>query len=281
MNRSRGTNDDSTNLQRKFRIVRKTTKKRSVKHAKDYLTPLPMDLKLKIVSLLTRSETLSIASCSSGLKRDFTSNEVWKLIVRQFSRSLLSLPMRRAKNWRDKFRVFLGESLIEDEWFWERDFNLHYLFKIDGLEYFDTLGNSERGDLDSSREFLCFSEEHDFGSNIPYDRARGSLMLFLTYKGMTSVLLEETNLSSNSMLDGYLLYIHIHDFDGIYIEFRIQFTRSCLRDPIEAASWDDEIRGISGIESILFSVEPDDDNYEFDEPSDVLDIFITERLRWY
>jgi len=202
MKRSIGTNDDSTNSQSKFRRVEKMTKNRSLKLAKDYVTSLPKELKLKLVSFLTRSETLKVACCSSALKRDFTSNEVWKaFIVRQFSRSLLSLPMRGARNWRDKFRVFLGKTLIEEEWFWERNFKLYYFLKIDGVDYFDTFGDSERGNLvDSSREFLCFSDERYFGANIPYDKPRGNLMLFLTYKGMTSVLLEETNLSSSRVI---------------------------------------------------------------------------------
>lgn len=173
----------------------KTTMKLN-KH--DRLSPLIKDLKLKIVSFLTRSEVLTIARCSIRQNRDFTSDGVWKAFIKRISPSLLGLPMTMVTSWRERLRVLLGGKTISNDPVNDPEmFQLHYILNFHGVLYSATLDDPEfnwKDDCIGLTQWMSFDCGLDFGSMYSDFSRKDSIMLLLIYDGMTSVVLPETKL---------------------------------------------------------------------------------------
>merc|ERR1719318_2405991 len=80
---------------------------------------------------------------------------------------------------------------------------------------------------DEDDELMRFFSGQDFTTNIPYDRVlHGSLMLLLTYDGMTSVLLPESDLHNNLdfLMDNKLSLMFLDQMSGhLMVCVRIHF----------------------------------------------------------
>jgi len=246
----------------------------------DRLTSLAKDLKLVLVSFLTRSETLRLASCSISLKRELTSNEVWKVFIKGLSPSLLALPMKSVTNWRDKLKVIVLKRLEPQLEYNYKLLQLHYVLKINGVEYSATLSNPcsfNLGDISYSIKFQC---ELKFKSLIEefHDHDDISLLVLLIYDGKTTVLIPEAKIELEKIEPPYH-YVHV--VKDMHILIVLNFKYCWHYSPgssDDESSEEEETWCISGITSIEFV---------FDEGwglKDTLNTKLTrsaEQLRWY
>jgi len=162
----------------------------------DFLTLLPKDLKLNVVKFLTRSEALSLGRCSSYLKSQVMSDNLWKAFIMRISPSLLDLPMRAVTDWKDKLKVFLMKPIRKKK----KVLRMHLILKFDGVEFNLTLSNWRIVSFFERKinEAIEFFPEQDFqcDSDI-YSVLGGTIMLLFTYDGMTSLFLPEFDLEEN------------------------------------------------------------------------------------
>lgn len=264
---------------------KKNKRKRILKRTnKDSLSPLPKDLKLKLVSFLTRSETLRLGRCSRWLSREFISDDVWKVFIRRLSPSLLALPMRAVSNWRDKFKVFLKKPVRKNN---NKVLRLHFILKVDGVVHSATLSNPRMDKDDEEDELMRFFSGQNFDSNIPYDRVLyGSLMLLLTYDGMTSVLLPESDLHNNLdfLLDNKLSLMFLDQMFG-HLTVWVSINFKWLLTDMTADSSDEDVEDgyddFTGVESVAFNVSRDVDVFGEEIETLDMDTLIAERLKWY
>jgi hypothetical protein len=274
---------------RKIRSRRNKAKRRRRRvkppSTKDSLTPLPKDLKLKLISFLTRSETLRLARCSRFLKRELTSEEVWKAFIKRMSPSLLALPMRAVNNWRDKFKVFLQEPVRKND---NKVLRLHFILKVDGVVHSATLSNPRMDQDDEEDELMRFFSGQDFDTHIPYDRVlQGTLMLLLTYDGMTSVLLPESSLLNNLdfLVHDKLSLMFLDQMFGhltVWVSIHFKWSLSGLADSSdEDVETEDGSDDLLGVESVAFNVSRDVDVFGEEIETLDMDTLIAERLKWY
>jgi len=260
-------------------------RRRRKRSTKDCLTPLPKDLKMKLVSFLTRSETLRLARCSSTLKRDFITDDVWKGFIRRVSPSLLWLPMKAVSTWKDKLKVFLQEPIRKND---NKVLRLHFVLKVDGVVHSATLSNPKMDQDDEEDELMRFYSGQDFESNIPYERVlHGSLMLLLTYDGMTSVLLPESDLHNNLdfLVDNKLSLMFLDQMFGpltVWVSIHFKWLLTDVTDSSdEQAETKDGYDDFTGVESVAFNVSRDVDIFGEDIETLDMDTLISERLQWY
>lgn len=275
----------------KFRKIRSRKKKakrrRRVKPPsnKDSLTPLPKDLKLKLVSFLTRSETLRLARCSRFLTNELTSEDVWRAFIQRLSPSLLTLPMRAVNKWRDKFKVFLQVPVRKND---DKVLQLHFILKVDGVVHSATLSNPKMDQDDEDDELMRFFSGQDFTTNIPYDRVlHGTLMLLLTYDGMTSVLLPESGILNNldMLVHDKLSLMFLDQMCGqltVWVNIHFKWSLSSLTDSsdedVEAEDGSDDFLGVK---SVAFNVSRDVDVFGEEIETLDMDTLIAEQLKWY
>jgi len=275
----------------KFRKIRSRKKKakrrRRVKPPsnKDSLTPLPKDLKLKLVSFLTRSETLRLARCSRFLTNELTSEDVWRAFIQRLSPSLLTLPMRAVNKWRDKFKVFLQVPVRKND---DKVLQLHFILKVDGVVHSATLSNPKMDQDDEDDELMRFFSGQDFTTNIPYDRVlHGTLMLLLTYDGMTSVLLPESGILNNldMLVHDKLSLMFLDQMCGqltVWVNIHFKWSLSSLTDSsdedVEAEDGSDDFLGVN---SVAFNVSRDVDVFGEEIETLDMDTLIAEQLKWY
>ena len=135
--------EPSTTLKPKLQRVgkMKIEARKVIRDSDEIITRLSKDLKLKLVSFLTRFEKLSLARCSRCLKREFTSDEMWKAFIRRISPSPFTLPMTPVTNF-NKFRLFYGKPFPKKlpKPIWQK-VQLHYVMEIGGTRYAATLIN--------------------------------------------------------------------------------------------------------------------------------------------
>jgi len=273
---------------RKIRSRKKKAKRRRrVKppSTKDSLTPLPKDLKLKLVSFLTRTETLRLARCSRFLTYELTSEDVWRAFIQRLSPSLLTLPMRAVNKWRDKFKVFLQVPVRKND---DKVLQLHFILKVDGVVHSATLSNPKMDQDDEDDELMRFFSGQDFTTNIPYDRVlHGTLMLLLTYDGMTSVLLPESGILNNldMLVHDKLSLMFLDQMLGqltVWVNIHFKWSLSSLTDSsdedVEAEDGSDDFLGVN---SVAFNVSRDVDVFGEEIETLDMDTLIAERLKWY
>jgi len=276
-------------FQRKKLTARKKKNKRKRRRLKrtnkDSLTPLPMDLKLKLVSFLTRSETMRLGRCSRWLNRELISDNVWKAFIMRLSPSLLALPMRAVCNWRDKFKVFLKEPIRKNN----NKLRLHFILKVDGCVHSATLSNPRMDKDDEEDQLMRFFSGQDFKSNIPCDRVLyGSIMLLLTYDGMTSVLLPESHLYNNLdfLLGNKLSLTFLGQMVGhltvwVSINFKWFLTDLTSSDEDVDVELEDGYDDFTGVESLAFNVSRVVDVFGEEIETLDMDTLIAESLKWY
>jgi hypothetical protein len=213
----------------------------------DRLTSLAMDLKLILVSFLTRSETLRLASCSIRLKEQLNSDEVWKAFIKRLSPSLLALPMKSVANWRDKLKVIILKQLEPQLTYNYKSLQLHYVLKINGVGYSSTLSNPCRNHSNDLRYAMKFHCGVEFKSIIEElnDHHDISILVLLIYDGKTGVLIPETKIDVTK-IEPPFHYVHVSEDMSILIvlNFKHSWTYSAERD---AEDW-----YISGISSVDF-----------------------------
>jgi len=242
---------------------------------KDFLTLLPNDLKLKLVSFLTRSDTLCLASCSSSLKIDYLCDEVWKGFIRRISPSLLRLPMKVVSNWRDKLKVFLFKPVRKID---IKEVRLHLVLNVDGVVNCATLSNPWIYQDDQDVEWMRFCSAQDFESNIPWYRLEwGSLMLLLTYDGMTCVLLPESGLECRWSGSSYSFYLSSRSM--VHVKIYFTHTGFFLTDVTGSSDEDvkpsDVMEDKTGVESVAFYLSRDCMRLNMDT------LFSEQLLKWY
>jgi len=268
----------------KRRKRKKTRRRRLKRSTKDCLTPLPKDLKLKLVSFLTRTDTLMLARCSRNLKTDLLSEDVWKSFIKRVSPSLLSLPMRAVSSWRDKFKVFLQEPVRKND---QKVLRLHFVLKVDGVVHSATLSNPRMEHDDEEDELMRFHSGQNFNSNIPYDRVlHGTLMLLLTYDGMTSVLLPESDIHNNLdfLVDNKLSLMFLDQMVGgltVWVSIHFKWLLTDVDSDDEDASAQEDYDDFTGVESVAFNVSRDIDVFGEEIETLDMDTLISEQLKWY
>jgi hypothetical protein len=250
---------------------------------KDGISLLSKDLKLELVSFLTRSETLTLARCSSYLAKEFTSDDVWRAFIRRISPSLLCLPMKEVNNCRNKLKVFLQEPVRKIN----KTLELHLVLKFNGVVHAVTLSNPKmRKDEEEWEEWVTFFSGHDFQSNIPCYKIRGcSIMLLLTYNGMTSVLVPEKKVLENTVtLYGNKLELKFYDHETqgyVMVWARIHFkwvgseeTNTREENVLSNPAY-------SGIKSVSLCLSNDSDNYFESSCRPEFKPIMSEQLSWY
>jgi len=215
-----------------------------------------------------------LARCSSSLKREIICDDVWKTFIKRMSPSLLVIPMRTVSNWRDKFKVLLQKPVLKND---KEVLRLHLVLKVNGVVHSVTLGNPRVGRLEYE-----FVSGQNFESKFPFTSIfQGSVMILLTYYGMTSVLLPESNIGDN--FNGGSGGEFILEFDKLigslegYVIIQFKMT---VADRSEYPEEDCEV--LTGVKSvqILIDMPREHSTNVLEEVLD-METLIAERLKWY
>jgi len=181
--------------------------------------------------------------------------------------------------------VFLREPVRTNS---NKVLKLHFILKVDGVVHSATLSSPRMDKDDEEDELMRFFSGQDFKSNIPYDRVLyGSLMLLLTYDGMTSVLLPKSDFHNNLdfLLDNKLSLMFLDQMVGhltVWVSINFKWLLSDMTDSCEEdVDVEDGYDDFTGVESVAFNVSRDDDVFGEEIETLNMDTLIAECLKWY